>query len=102
MGCPYTWVRKNIFGLETPKKDGSDPDQTAVPPNHPLVEGKEEETGVSEVISTAPVEEVPVKDMFSLTDISKHNSIDDCWITIKGNVYDLTNFISDHPDERII
>ena len=20
MGCPYTWVRKNIFGLETPKK----------------------------------------------------------------------------------
>lgn len=27
----------------------------------------------------------------------KHNKADDCWITVNGNVYDLTDFIDMHP-----
>lgn len=27
----------------------------------------------------------------------KHNKADDCWITVNGNVYDLTDFIEMHP-----
>ncbi|GAV28914.1 hypothetical protein PMKS-002392 [Pichia membranifaciens] len=27
----------------------------------------------------------------------KHNTADDCWITVNGNVYDLTDFIDMHP-----
>ena len=45
-----------------------------------------------------------VKDFkeFCLHDIKSHNNKDDCWVTIKGNVYDITKFIPDHPDEEII
>jgi cytochrome b involved in lipid metabolism len=34
---------------------------------------------------------------YTLTDIAKHNSADSCWTVIKGNVYDLTEFITQHP-----
>lgn len=30
-------------------------------------------------------------------EIEKHNSEDDCWTVINGNVYDLTSFIARHP-----
>ncbi|XP_050525750.1 cytochrome b5 isoform X1 [Daktulosphaira vitifoliae] len=29
--------------------------------------------------------------------ISKHKTVDDAWISIHGNVYDITNFITVHP-----
>lgn len=34
---------------------------------------------------------------FTAQEISKHNSKQDCWVIIHGNVYDLTNFLSEHP-----
>tara|TARA_Y100000389_G_C17232754_1_gene399013 strand:+ start:169 stop:471 length:303 start_codon:yes stop_codon:yes gene_type:complete len=30
-------------------------------------------------------------------DIRKHNTIDDCWVIINNKIYDVTNFIGDHP-----
>ncbi|AWU75676.1 hypothetical protein CAS74_003916 [Pichia kudriavzevii] len=33
----------------------------------------------------------------SVDEFVKHNHADDCWITVNGNVYDLTDFISMHP-----
>lgn len=33
----------------------------------------------------------------SVDEFVKHNTADDCWITVNGNVYDLTDFISMHP-----
>jgi L-lactate dehydrogenase (cytochrome) len=39
---------------------------------------------------------VPTREI-SVDEFIKHNSADDCWITVNGNVYDLTDFISMHP-----
>jgi cytochrome b involved in lipid metabolism len=39
----------------------------------------------------------------TLDEVKKHNSADDCWSIIDGNVYDLTNWVESHPGgkERI-
>ena len=34
---------------------------------------------------------------FTATEVMQHNTADDCWTIIGGNVYDLTSFISQHP-----
>ena len=28
---------------------------------------------------------------------TRHNTANDCWIRINGNVYDVTNFLNEHP-----
>lgn len=33
----------------------------------------------------------------TVAEFVKHNKADDCWITVNGNVYDLTEFIPMHP-----
>ena len=33
----------------------------------------------------------------ALTDIAKHNSFADCWLIINSRVWDVTNFMRDHP-----
>ena len=52
----------------------------------------------------APVQK-PVTTNLPLTldEVKKHNSADDCWSIIDGNVYDLTNWVDSHPGgkERI-
>jgi cytochrome b involved in lipid metabolism len=34
---------------------------------------------------------------YSINEIKKHNTINDCWIYANDNVYDITNFIKIHP-----
>lgn len=34
---------------------------------------------------------------FTVGEIASHNSKDDCWTVISGDVYDLTKFINRHP-----
>lgn len=34
---------------------------------------------------------------FSSADVSAHDEVKDCWITISGKIYDLTDFITLHP-----
>ncbi|CAE7240628.1 Cyt-b5, partial [Symbiodinium pilosum] len=51
----------------------------------------------------AHLHEVPLG--FSSTDIplsevAHHNKPHDCWIAIKGEVYDLTDFLQHHPEQR--
>lgn len=33
----------------------------------------------------------------SVEEISKHNTPEDCWIVVDGNVWDLTEFAPEHP-----
>ncbi|KAJ6809450.1 cytochrome b5-like [Iris pallida] len=35
--------------------------------------------------------------VFTLEDVAKHNSKEDCWLIIGGKVYDVTKFLDDHP-----
>jgi len=35
--------------------------------------------------------------IYSLSEVAKHKSDNDCWIIVKGNVYDVTKFLADHP-----
>ena len=34
---------------------------------------------------------------YTLAEVEKHNSKDDCWMVIDGSVYDVTSFIGLHP-----
>ena len=34
---------------------------------------------------------------YTLDDVAKHNTEDDCWIAVNGQVLDVTNFMDDHP-----
>ena len=39
---------------------------------------------------------------FSLKDVEKHNQISDAWIVLHKNVYNITDFIDNHPGGDII
>lgn len=45
---------------------------------------------------------MPLK-QYSLKDVSKHSDSNSCWIVVSDKVYDVTQFINDHPGgEEII
>jgi cytochrome b involved in lipid metabolism len=33
----------------------------------------------------------------NLSELSKHNKSNDCWVAIRGNVYDVTSYLDEHP-----
>uniref|UniRef100_A0A2P2MQ85 Uncharacterized protein MANES_03G152300 n=1 Tax=Rhizophora mucronata TaxID=61149 RepID=A0A2P2MQ85_RHIMU len=35
--------------------------------------------------------------VFTLAEVSEHNHSKDCWLVIAGKVYNVTNFLEDHP-----
>ncbi|OQD67190.1 hypothetical protein PENDEC_c042G01794 [Penicillium decumbens] len=35
--------------------------------------------------------------VFDAADVAKHNSAESCWVILHGKVYDVTDFVSDHP-----
>ena len=34
---------------------------------------------------------------YTTSDVATHNKVDDLWIIVEGDVYDLTKFQNDHP-----
>lgn len=36
-------------------------------------------------------------DKIPLSELSQHNSLDDCWISYDGKVYDITSYLPRHP-----
>ncbi|KAK4440466.1 cytochrome [Sesamum alatum] len=42
--------------------------------------------------------------VFTLAEVSEHNTNKDCWLVIAGKVYDVTKFLEDHPggDEVLV
>jgi cytochrome b involved in lipid metabolism len=39
----------------------------------------------------------PASTAYTLADVAKHNDASSCWSAINGSVYDLTNWIGEHP-----
>ncbi|CAL1361623.1 unnamed protein product [Linum trigynum] len=35
--------------------------------------------------------------VFTLAEVSEHNTAKDCWLVIEGKVYNVTKFLEDHP-----
>ncbi|KAK9289080.1 hypothetical protein L1049_017551 [Liquidambar formosana] len=35
--------------------------------------------------------------VFTLDEVSEHNTPQDCWLVISGKVYDVSKFLEDHP-----
>ncbi|KAK4751066.1 hypothetical protein SAY87_004548 [Trapa incisa] len=35
--------------------------------------------------------------VYTLAEVSQHNTSKDCWLVIHGKVYDVTKFLEDHP-----
>jgi uncharacterized protein with NAD-binding domain and iron-sulfur cluster len=53
------------------------------------------------------LKEIPLQttegfNLYTKEEVKKHNTIEDLWTYYKGNVYDLTDFIKDHPGGNII
>ena len=42
-------------------------------------------------------DDLPVKKTITLQDCKTHNNEGDCWLVISGRVYDVTEFLDEHP-----
>lgn len=63
-----------------------------VPNEQPMTQS---ETSQPVVENVAPVEALTTD--FSLSEVATHNTKEDCWAAIKGEVYNLTAWIDEHP-----
>lgn len=55
-------------------------------------EKREEQSEIEDI-----EEKVEEEEAFTMDEITKHNSEESCWTIIRGEVYDLTDWISQHP-----
>ncbi len=44
-----------------------------------------------------PIDKRKIRAIYSTEEVAKHNTKEDCWLIIKGNVYDVTPYLSFHP-----
>ena len=54
-------------------------------------------TEAQELPTTAPTAGATTDSGISVAEVQKHNTGTDCWSVIKGEVYDLTAYVKDHP-----
>jgi len=40
---------------------------------------------------------VPVPARYTAAEVANHNSFSDCWVSLRGKVYDVTSFLQQHP-----
>ncbi|CAG7849226.1 Cytochrome b2, mitochondrial; AltName: Full=L-lactate dehydrogenase [Cytochrome]; AltName: Full=L-lactate ferricytochrome C oxidoreductase; Short=L-LCR; Flags: Precursor [Serendipita indica DSM 11827] len=70
-----------------PRHEAPDGDQAPVHPDSP-------QQAVPPSITGTKVES---KDLVSYEEVQRHNSAEDCWLVIDGQVYDVTAFLDLHP-----
>eukprot|EP00762_Andalucia_godoyi_P003181 ANDGO_01134.mRNA.1 Cytochrome b5 len=58
----------------------------------------------AQAAATAPASATPKKQVLVLTrdEISKHCTQDDCWLIIRSKVYNVTDYVVEHPGGAII
>ncbi|TPX63126.1 hypothetical protein SpCBS45565_g06859 [Spizellomyces sp. 'palustris'] len=55
---------------------------------------EDQQAAAKPIIKKDEIKELRV---FSMSDVEKHSSEEDCWIVVNGSVYDCTKFLDDHP-----
>lgn len=60
------------------------------------------EKPVSEDVPESAQEAVIIaqETQFTLEDVAKHNVAEDCWIVVRGIIYDVSTYIDNHPAQR--
>ncbi len=48
-------------------------------------------------LAAPPPEAAAEWPVFTLAEVAEHDSLDDCWMAIRGEVYDFTDYIPEHP-----
>nr|MBA4404805.1 hypothetical protein [Nanoarchaeum sp.] len=55
---------------------------------------------------TTPVtdntEDLPAATSYTIQEVSNHNTEQDCWLVIENKVYDVTDYIPNHPNNKIL
>lgn len=54
------------------------------------------------ILNDSGLQNSPNKRLVTPTEVSKHNTPDNCWVVIEGKVYNLTDFIDVHPGGPLI
>lgn len=62
-----------------------------------VVENEDQPTGIDNSQETEDEAETGGPTGVTATELSVHNSKNDCWIAYKGKVYDITEFLPVHP-----
>ena len=75
----------------------SNSNQTPTPSSTPNAD-----TNTQEAVQGIPIQTETETKTYTEDELSQHNSKQDCWLAIEGNVYDVTNFIPQHPGGKAI
>jgi len=67
-----------------------------------ILNDKKEENKKEVMIKKEDKKLAPEKSSFSVNEVVKHNSKDDCWLIIERKVYDVTSFVEKHPGGKIM
>lgn len=78
------------------QSDGSPEEQIATSVQNDSASPSDPSSSAGKVKKPAKKFEIPDKE-FSLADIGKHNSKDDCWVAVNGMALNVTDFLENHP-----
>jgi len=77
-----SYVRESPVGTTTSQSLYADPKSPTINPTKPL---------------PLPPPSNPPTRLYSMNEVVMHSTATSCWSVINGNVYDLTNWITNHP-----
>ncbi len=66
----------------------------AATPTQPVTTPSPSNTNSNNPTQTQPSQATQV---FTISEVSSHNTASNCWLVVNGNVYDVSKFLSQHP-----